>query len=213
MTPKAYVESLTLLGFQNVFNPYSNRCPIYDLDDAPKRRQEMLLSMLEVAVATDVDSIWVGRDLGYRGGRRTGLALTDECHLFDHTNRWGVTAARSTTGVPFGERTAKVIWSALTDIRVPIFLWNVFPFHPHHPQEQLTNRPHGPRERQIGEDLLVELIRLINPRRLVGLGNDAAAVLARVRGNREAVQLRHPSYGGQKTFLRQVLLLYQTRFT
>jgi len=27
------------------------------------------------------NTIWMGRDLGYRGGRRTGLALTDEAHL------------------------------------------------------------------------------------------------------------------------------------
>src|SRR5260370_36450186 len=104
MTPRDYVDALCTVHFQDVFNPYSSRCPIYDLDDAPDRRRRALLSILESASATDVDSVWVGRDLGYRGGRRTGLALTDEYHLTAHADRWGVSAERSTTGAPLGER-------------------------------------------------------------------------------------------------------------
>ena len=51
------------------------------LYDAPERRLQTLQSMLEVATKQDIDSIWIGRDLGHRGGRRTGLALTDDVHI------------------------------------------------------------------------------------------------------------------------------------
>ncbi|WP_439952990.1 hypothetical protein, partial [Escherichia coli] len=85
----------------------------------------------EAALAGGVDSIWIARDLGYRGGRRTGLALTDEAHLSAHAGLYGqLPLARATRGPAMTERTATVIWQVLRDLRRPIFLWNVFPLHP-----------------------------------------------------------------------------------
>ncbi len=77
MRPREFVSTLKELKFENVFNPYVDRCVVHDLDDAPSRRATALLSLLEAATATEVDALWIGRDLGHRGGRRTGLALTD----------------------------------------------------------------------------------------------------------------------------------------
>ena len=48
----------------------------------------------------ELDAIWVGRDLGYRGGRRTGLALTDDVYFADHLERWGLDVQRPTYGKP-----------------------------------------------------------------------------------------------------------------
>jgi|SRR6266853_4442457 len=56
----------------------------------------------------------------------------------------------------------------------PIFLWNVFPLHPRESGEPFSNRSHNAAERHIGEELLAELIRLVRPRRLFAIGNDAA---------------------------------------
>ena len=119
------------LDFENTFNPYSKRCAVYDLDDAPRRRAHALQAMLDAATRVEVDSIWIGRDLGYRGGRRTGLALTDDVHISTHAKRWGVTVERPTKGEALAERTAAVIWSVLSRVEASIFLWNVFPLHPH----------------------------------------------------------------------------------
>ena len=90
MNPHQFVASLSELKFDNAFNPYTSRCDVHDVDDAPQRRRTMLLAVLTVAVTQDVDSIWIGRDLGYRGGRRTGLALTDDAHTQEYAARWGV---------------------------------------------------------------------------------------------------------------------------
>lgn len=49
------------------------------LDAEPRR-----FAMLRCALEEPVDAIWIGRDLGYRGGRRTGLALTDDVHMTHH---------------------------------------------------------------------------------------------------------------------------------
>jgi uracil-DNA glycosylase len=209
MRARDFVTSLSALSFSNTFNPYANRCPVHDKVDAPQRRSRLLTNMLEAANQQDIDAIWIGRDLGYRGGRRTGLALTDDVHMARHAFRWGVEIERPTKGAPVAERTAAVIWSILEQIALPIFLWNVFPLHPHDSENPFSNRSHNSREREAGEELLSELIRLLAPSKLVGIGNDAAKSLSRVSGSRPVFQVRHPSYGGQTDFLREVSEIYK----
>src|SRR6266536_949360 len=81
MTPNEFVSALSALDIPDAFNPYSERCPVHDRADAPKRRRANLRSFLEGALACETNTIWIARDLGYRGGRRTGVPLTDEVHL------------------------------------------------------------------------------------------------------------------------------------
>lgn len=208
MKPDHFVEALTALDFDNSFNPYSDRCAVHDLDDAPRRRSQTLRSMLHVATALEIDSIWIGRDLGYRGGRRTGLALTDDAHIFAHAERWGVSVERPTKGGVVTERTATVIWNVLSRISSSVFLWNVFPLHPHESDDPFSNRSHNSHERKAGEELLFQLVLLLDPRRLIAIGNDAARTAHRLAGHQEVVQVRHPSYGGQTQFLTQIGKLY-----
>jgi hypothetical protein len=208
MKPKEFVGSLSDLKFDNVFNPYADRCVVHDVSDAPSRRAKALLKLLEAAAKTEIDALWIGRDLGHRGGRRTGLALTDDVHLAIHATRWNVSVERATTGSIVAERTAAVIWSMLALVPAPVFLWNVFPLHPHETGDPFSNRSHKPHERAVGEELLAELIVMLRPRRLVAIGNDAAKTASRFAGEAGVVQVRHPSYGGQRDFVRQVRCLY-----
>lgn len=211
MTPAHFVETLRALDFEDTFNPYSDRCAVHDYDDAPRRRRDALLAILRAATGSEIDSLWIGRDLGYRGGRRTGLALTDDAHLFAHAERWGASIEKPTKGDIVAERTAAVIWSVLNQIDAAVFLWNVFPLHPHDSSDQFTNRAHNARERRAGEDLLFQLILLLKPRRLVPIGSDAASTAYRLCGNQDVIRIRHPSYGGQTEFLKQARALYGLR--
>lgn len=208
MQVEKFIRQLKSLSFENSFNPYSDRCTVYDYFDAPQKRRSMLRAMLGAATQVEIDSIWIGRDLGYRGGRRTGLALTDDVHLAHHTKRWGIEIDRITKGKAVPERTASVIWDVLSLIETPIFLWNVFPLHPYEVGKQFSNRAHNSIERAAGEELLEALIGILNPRRIVAIGNDAEKAALRMSTREKIVKVRHPSYGGQNEFLAQMKCLY-----
>jgi hypothetical protein len=208
MTPSEFVSELSALAIPCTFNPYAERCPVHDRADAPKRRRENLRYFLEGALACETDTIWIARDLGYRGGRRTGVPLTDEIHLeymscmFDSGS-----FRRATRGPAVSERTAAVVWSAIRTIQRPVFLWNVFPLHPHEPDDPFSNRCHTRAERETCKPLLLSLLEMLQPRQVVAIGRDAQAALSDLGVSSAAV--RHPSYGGQAEFKAGVYSLYE----
>ena len=204
MCPTAFVESLATVRLNNVFNPYAEHCAVFDQHDAPRRRAENLLRIVEAAVEQGVDAVWIGRDLGHRGGRRTGLAFTDDAHVAAHGGRWGVAVARSTRGPIVREQSAGIVWRSLVRVRESVFLWNVFPLHPHLPENAFNNRPHNSVERRVGEAYLAGLIELLGPRRLIAIGADAEVAVRRVAKKEQVARVRHPSYGGQLLFGEQI---------
>lgn len=203
MKPQTFVRHLSSTRFENVFNPYTDRCPLHDRSDAPAVRRRNLRTLLEAALEFKTDTIWVARDLGYRGGRRTGVALTDDVHLTSISTLFGgVPLDRPTRGDVVAERTAAVIWRVLSKIDQPIFLWNVFPFHPHEPENDFSNRCHTRAERDASLPFLYDLIEMLAPKRLIAIGRDAQDALSGF--DIEVIGVRHPSYGGQRDFLNGV---------
>lgn len=202
-----FVDELAMASLPNVFNPYADVCTEMDRKFAPRIRKRNLVRALESAVNTGARSVWIAQDLGYRGGRRTGLALTDEAHLSQHARMLGESSfAKATLGPIVAERTAEIIWRALSSIQQPVFLWNVFPLHPHLPQAPFSNRCHNRSERVFGIRFLNELLEILQPETVVAVGGQSAKVLVDL--NIKCIHVRHPSYGGQSEFLRSIGNLY-----
>ena len=207
MTPAEFVDRLADISMPDVFNPWADVCAEHDLPDAPLVRRHNLIAILEAAIAARVDTIWIARDLGYRGGRRTGVAMTDEAHLPNAARLYGdVAIGRATRGPVVVERTATVVWRTIEEVGRPVFLWNVFPLHPHEPGRPLSNRCHTRSERLAFGPLLATLLNLVGPVSVMAIGRDAQVGLAELGVASAAV--RHPSYGGQTEFREGVLALY-----
>ena len=117
MTVNTFVDEISSISLPNVFNPYRDVCGFSDHIASPSLRSQNLTLFLNAILRREVRSIWLGRDLGYRGGRRTGIPLTDEFHLGVLRNTFGVFGVvKATTAQeePLKERTASEVWKMLT---------------------------------------------------------------------------------------------------
>ena len=207
MTPSDFVAALSRVRLPGVFNPYADCCNVFDRADAARRRRKNLETFLEAALDHDVKTIWIARDLGYRGGRRTGVPLTDEVHLALVGQLFGgIELKRATKGPAVAERTAAIVWRVLVRLRQPVVLWNVFPYHPHEPNDPFSNRAHTAAEREIAVPLLNSLIQMFRPQQIVAIGRDAQRALG--EPGPPVASVRHPSYGGQNEFMAGVFRLY-----
>lgn len=206
-TPTSFADALADTRLPSVFNPYRDCCAIHDRSDAAHLRKRNLVQCLEAAIEAEVDTIWIARDLGYRGGRRTGVPLTDEVHLTSAgTLLGGITLDRATHGPVVAERTAAIVWRVLARVGAPVVLWNIFPLHPHDAGDSLSNRCHSRAERNATWPFLLALIEMIAPRRIVAIGRDAGIALAGI--DVPVMMVRHPSYGGQAEFIAGVHAIY-----
>ncbi len=200
---KKFISDIRKFESANVFNPYRDICPKHDDENSAEIRSENLAMLLEAALRFKVKTIWFGRDLGYMGGRRTGLALTDEANLDAHSRMYsGVRFAKATVSNLVTERTAKIVWDQLSALEEPVLLWNIFPFHPHLVSDPFSNRCHTRKERLAAEPFVRGLIELLDANRLLAIGNDAKVGLNEM--GLESMKIRHPSYGGKADFVRGI---------
>lgn len=199
----AFIEDLSNYEAERVFNPWAMNCEQVDVEGSFGIRQENLRTVLySCADAREVD-VWVGRDLGWRGGRRTGVALVDESSLDDYALSIGVVGLKKATAGPvMRERTATEIHIARSRVPRKVFFWNVFPFHPHESGKPQSNRMHTRSERDVGLAFLTAVLALLPVGRVVTIGNDATHALS--TADVTCYSVRHPSYGGQKDFHRQM---------
>lgn len=206
---ESFVARLADIRLANTFNPYHDICSQFDIADAPYLRRVSLETVLRAHERIGVDAIWFGRDPGYRGARRTGLALTDEGRLADLQRALpGADVRKVTKGAAQLERTATVVWRVISRLDRPPVLWNAFPLHPY-ADTQMTNRSHKLSERRTTMWAIRELVERFDPKLLVAIGNDASAALSDLGFTHKTV--RHPSYGGMSDFTSGMERLHTLR--
>ena len=224
---KLFIDELSAVKLKDVFNPYSEICDTYDHDQSATIRCNNIRHYFSTAAKIGVDGIWLGRDPGYLGARRTGIAFTDEEHLYLSPLLYPqLRFEKATKNSKFcGETTSKAAWECIRKIRAisdhRIFLWNAFPFHPYHPDKPLSNRSFNPEEGKLSSHLLIFLISVLQPKYFVAVGNDAQNFLNHViqidgyndNRNLQVYNIRHPSYGGSKVFKSDILKLYRENFS
>jgi hypothetical protein len=207
MNTQSFIAQLSDIKFDSVFNPYRDICHNHDHAEGPAIRRLNLQRYLEAAAGSGIESVWLGRDCGYRGGRRTGIALTDEIHLEALGGHFGISGlTKATVGRPVKERTATEVWKIIREVDARVFLWNVFPFHPFEAGKPMSNRRHSAREFNACRDLLYCLLKWLQPKRIVALGADAHSAVRRL--GFEVLPVRHPSYGGHIEFAKVMRKLY-----
>ena len=134
----AFIEELSSYGSEGVFNPWSTNCEASDSEGSFYVRRDNLRTVLNACAESDEVDLWIGRDLGWRGGRRTGVALVDEPSLHDYALSIGAPQVKKATAGPvMRERTATEVHLARARVARKLFFWNVFPFHPHDDQSLL----------------------------------------------------------------------------
>ncbi len=197
------VEIIQTTSLKNVFNPYIQNCKTHDHKDSSKIRENNLFIYLSEQLKLNPEIIWVGRDLGYRGGRRTGIPLTDELHLGLLNQSLGTTAiVKATSSVLVKEMTAREVWKLASHYILPPFLWNVFPFHPYVQDSPMTNRSHTKAEFNASKIILEKVIDIYKFKHYFALGRDAYKVLDDM--GLKPVYVRHPSHGGQREFNKNI---------
>jgi uracil-DNA glycosylase len=203
MTPERFVSDLARFHFASAFNPYSDHCPVHDAPNAPALRRHNLTNYLTGVLEMAPSTVWLGRDFGYRGGRRTGIALTDEFHLENLQQRMPIkNLVRATVGPVVKERTATEVWKAINLLSQPPVLWNVFPFHPFEEGDYFSNRSHTRSEFKSCSGILSVFLNWLKPKIIIALGADAHRAATGV--GFDCILVRHPSYGGQADFAKGI---------
>jgi uracil-DNA glycosylase len=189
-------------GERPLFNFYRDEDPHLDCPGAARLRRENLRRNLERFASPPV---WlaIGEAPGWRGARFSGAPFTSESMLAGRLGFTGRPTSRSDP--PYSEATATLFWRAFAECdarSAGVLAWNCLPFHPHRPGNPLSNRRPTPGEIEAHLPLLVELVRLVRPRRVLAIGRCAQSALA--LAGVPSVEIRHPSHGGAKIFHSQV---------
>lgn len=214
-----------------VVNPYAGyREGIDALEGSSAARLAQLWHYLDHRLGT-AQMLLIAEAPGYQGARFSGLAMTCERTLLGH--RGNVTTAdvlgddiqatrtshtlASRNGAQrqrgFAEPTAAVVWGEIMrrGISRQIVLWNAFPFHPHKPDDPLSNRTPSAQEVEGHSQVLDEFLGLFpDMQRIVAVGNTARDLLA--QKEIEATLVRHPANGGVTLFQEQINEIFDQHF-
>jgi uracil-DNA glycosylase len=196
-----------LPGLPDCYHPYAS-------GDAPRdavRRANLRLYLEEMARHAPTAAL-VGEAPGIHGCHWSGVPFGGERLLARGLSRHDLFGSGKgygwTSGHPKGESEASgtILWGVVDELSRPPFVWNAFPFHPHHPERPDSNRTPTPAELSACAHILPMMLGLFPIGTVVAVGRKAEALLGELGIAHHAV--RHPANGGAPAFrdgLRRLL--------
>lgn len=179
-----------------LFNLYRDRVDHLDVDDAASIRQENLRAYL-AAYDDEPPLFLLAEAPGPWGCRFSGVPITAEAQLVDPDFPIDGTPT-SREQEPHTEYSAGIFWRVLQPVFPHFFVWNSVPLHPHDPGEPLSIRNPRRSEVRTWERLTSELLDLLQPERIVGIGRKAERAVKEI--GVDVTYVRHPSQGGATKF-------------
>lgn len=143
----------------------------------------------------------VGEAPGYRGCGRVGMPFSSEKLVLSHpffsdTTIFSIENATSS----IAEASASIVWKTFDTLNFYPLMWATYPFHPHKPNNVLSNRAPRPDEVVLGKKFLKEIMELFGIKHIIAVGRVAEKCLNDMGYSAYAV--RHPSHGGATLFAK-----------
>jgi uracil-DNA glycosylase len=180
------------------FNQYNSINPEVDLPNANEIRRENLGQYLRSFTERPAILV-VGEAPGWQGCRFSGVPFTSEYQLCNGILPFnGVQSSKKSS--PYKENTATIFWEYMYRYHPKFFAWNCIPFHPHKPNDFLSNRNKISRKEILKYlELLIEMVSIINPKKILAVGRKAEFALKNMK-DISFEYVRHPSHGGANAF-------------
>lgn len=192
------------LSSKRLFNFYRDEVPFLDRPNGAYIRWRNLCRYI-YEFGTKPKILLVGEAPGARGCRFSGIPFTSEKLITEaQIPVRGDQSSRRDS--PQSEITATIFWKTLHPYVLDFFVWNVVPFHPHRPDDLLSNRPPTRNETSAFLDLLLAVINVLEPEIIVAVGKTAYRILNDIL-NIDCTLVRHPSYGGKRKFQDQMIAI------
>ena len=143
----------------------------------------------------------LGEAPGYKGCRLSGLAFTSERILaqnefFKNEDIQFINEMNKLEG----EISATLVWNEISKLIYQPLIWNIFPFHPHSPNNTKTNRTPTKIELEEGKVFLDELIGIFNIKKILALGRKPESQIGTI--GLPYCYIRHPANGGKNDFIK-----------
>lgn len=142
----------------------------------------------------------LGEAPGYKGCRLTGIPFTSERILDNNTffKQQGFKCLNNSQNLE-SEISATIIWNELEKFKEKPLIWNIFPFHPHQPNENKTNRTPNKKELKLGKEYLIQFLKLFSIEKIIALGRKPETQISDL--GLKYAYVRHPANGGKLKFI------------
>lgn len=198
----ALIRELSLAPLRShAFNQYAPG------DENNAIRQANLRLYLLAMAARNPTTLLVMEAPGYRGCRLTGVPVTSRKVLLEGLPGLGIfgreagfrDVADAGYERVYGEQSATIVWSTLSDLGALPLIWNAFPFHPHPAGKPDGNRRPRAQEIALGAEFLRRILAIWDFEQVIAVGNVAYETLRDLR--LDCRKVRHPAHGGKKDFV------------